>query len=177
MSFNPFNLLRSRRNLPSPCMWLIRRTRPIGMRDGFAIPIFIRNLQYHLTTVNAYSDGAIDVWGFVDRSLFEGKLRSGWVWPQPPEGATISIHNLGSCICQEGEWFRDKADIRDTVGEAIRLNNPVMIQLLDMGGSDTQMRGNVRSAKLGLADEYPVRRSADGSTVPGREVPIFATAG
>jgi len=175
MSFNPLNLLRSR-NVPSPCMWPIRRSKPIGVRDGFAIPIFIRNLQYHLTTVDAYSDGAIDVWGFVDRSLFEGKLRSGWVWPQPPQGATISVHNLGSCACQDGEWFRDKADIRDTVHEAIRLNNPTMIHLLDMGGSDTEMRDNVRCSKLGLADDYPIRRSADGSGVPGREVPIFAVA-
>jgi len=147
------------------------------MRDGFAIPIFIRNLQYHLTTADAYSDGAIDVWDFVDRSLFEGKLRSGWVWPQPPDGATISIHNLGSCICQGGEWFRDKADIRDTVSEAIKLNNPAMIQLLDMRGSDTEIRDNVRCAKLGLANKWPVRRSADGSSVPGREVPIFAVTG
>jgi hypothetical protein len=158
-------------------MWLIRRTKPIGMRDGFAIPIFIHNLQYHLTTVDAYSDGAIDAWGFVDRSLFEGKLRSGLVWPQPPDGATLSIHNLGSCICQDGEWYRDKAGIRDTVREAIRLNNPVMIQLLDMGGSDTEMRGNVPNAKLSLANKYPLRRSADGSSFPGREVPIFAVAG
>jgi len=176
MSFNPFNILRSRRNLPSPCMWPIRRTKPIGVRDGFAIPIFIHNLQYHLTTVDAYSDGAIDVWGFVDRSLFEAKLRSGWVWPQPPDGATMSIHNLGSCICRDGEWFRDKADIRDTVLEAIRLNNPTMIHLLNMGGSDTEMRDNVRCAKLNLADEHPIRRCADGSAVPGRQVPIFAVA-
>src|SRR4051812_44041765 len=166
MSFNPFNLIRNRRNFLSPCMWPIRRTKPIGVRDGFAIPIFIRNLQYHLTTVDAYSDGAINVWGFVDRSLFEGKLRSGWVWPQPPDDGIISIHNLGCCICKNGEWFRDKGDIRDTVLEAIRLNNPTMIQLLDMGGSDTEMRGNVRYAKLSLADERPIRRSADGSAVP-----------
>jgi hypothetical protein len=52
-----------------------------------------------------------------------------------------------------------------------------MIQLLNMGGSDTEMRDNVRYAKLGLADDYPVRRCADGSTVPGREVPIFNVAG
>src|ERR1041385_764150 len=153
MPFNPFNLLRSRRNVPSPCMWLVRRTKPLGMRDGYAVPIFIRNSQYHLTTVDAYSDGAIDAGGFVDRSLFEEKLRSGWVWPQPPDGATISIHNLGSCDCQEGEWYRDKAGVRDIVREAIRLNNPAMIQLLDMRGSDTEMRGNVRSAKLSLADD------------------------
>ena len=177
MSFNPFKFLRSRRNVPSPCMWPIRRTKPIGMRDGFAIPIFIHNLQYHLTTVDAYSDGAINVWGFVDRSLFEGKLRSGWVWPQPPDGATISIHNLGSCVCRDGEWFRDKTDIRDTVHEAIRLNNPTMIQLLNLGGSDTEMRDGVQCSKPGLADDHPIRRSADGSAVPGREVPVFTRAG
>jgi len=146
------------------------------MRDGFAIPIFIHNLEYHLTTVDAYSDGAIDVGGFVDRLLFEEKLRSGSVRPQPPDGATISTYNLGSCVCQGGAWFRDKTEIRDTVREAIRLNNPTMIQLLDMG-SDTLLHDKLSAAKPGLAEKYPVRRSADGSTVPGREVPIFAVAG
>lgn len=177
MAFNPFRLFRSRGNVPSPCMWPIRRTRPAGVRDGFAIPIFIRNLQYHLTSVDAYSDGAIDVWGFVDRALFEGKLRAGWVWPQPPDGGTISVSNLGSCICQDGDWFRDKSDMRETVHEAIRLNNPSMVHLLDMGGSETEMRDNVPTRKLGLSDRVPVRRCADGSTVPGRELPVFAPVG
>jgi hypothetical protein len=174
MSFNPFKFLRSRRDVPSPCMWPIRRTKPIGVRDGFAIPIFIRNVEYHLTTVDAYSDGAIEVWGFVDRSLFEGKLRSGWVWPQPPDGATISIHNLGFCICRAGDWFRDKADIRNTVHEAIKFNNPTMTHLLEMGGSATEMRGNLSCAKPNLADDCPLRRCGDGSSVRGCEVPIFA---
>lgn len=158
-------------------MWPILRTKPIGPHLGFAIPIFIRNMQYHLTTVDAYSDGAIDVWGFVDRQLFEGKLRSGWIWPQPPEGCIISVFNLGCCICRDGKWERNAADIRDAVHRAIRINNPQMAGLLDMRGSDTELRGKVRYAKLSLADDHPVRQSAGGSNVVGREVPVFLNAG
>lgn len=158
-------------------MWAIRRTKPLGVRPGFAIPVFIKNLEYHLTTVDAYSDGAIDVWGFVDRALFAGKLRSGWVWSQPPDGGVISVFNLGRCVCQHAEWHRSTRDIGEAVEQAIRTHNPEMRDLLDMEGSDTEMRGKVRWAKLSLADDHPVRRGGDGSEIAGREVPAFAKSG
>ena len=154
-------------------MWLIRRKRPLGPFYGYAIPTFIRNGAYHLTTVDAYSDGAIDAWGFVDLSLFDGKLKSGWIWPQPPDGGRLGIHNLGGCRSDAGEWLQNSSAVRDQVHEAVRTLNPRMECLVDMQGSDTELRGRAHYAKLGLADDYPCRIEAGGSIIQGREVPAF----
>jgi hypothetical protein len=59
--------------------WNVVRTKPRGKTYGRALPAFIHNDQYHLATVDAYADGAIDCWGFVDRALFERKVSTGCV--------------------------------------------------------------------------------------------------
>jgi len=160
-----------------PIMWPILRTKPGGSYRGFAIPIFIRNIQYHLTTVDAYADGAIEVWGLVDRELFGSKLRSGWVWPQPPEGGRISVFNLGFCDVGEGKWIRSQAEISEFVDRAIRINNPKMTGLLNLEGSEIEMKGKVKCFKLQCADDCPIRLADDGLEIAGCEVPAFAMSG
>lgn len=93
--------------------------------DGVRIPgtwrhAFIRNGgDFFLTDLFIYADGLIDCWGLVTLDEFEGKLRSGWVATDLPEGGRASAHNLAAW--QFGEphtWLTPElllAEVRDTV--------------------------------------------------------------
>jgi len=133
----------------------IGRPTEAGAVPGVAIPVFIRNVQHHFTTVDAYSDGAINAWGFLDRPLFRAKVRTGWVATAPPAGATLSAYDLGSATVAEGTWPLTPDDILDRVEEAIRELNPEGRDLLDMQGSNIELRGNVKYAKLGYTFKRP----------------------
>ncbi len=130
-------------------------------------------MQYHLTALEAYSDGAIDIWGFLDIDLFRKKLQTGWVWPNPPDGECISVHNLGGWTSCDGQWTETIDSMHSKVIGAIQELNPQKHNLLNMEGSDTELRGKVRYAKLGLSDHQPCRRTDDEALVIGREVPVF----
>src|SRR5438045_8434437 len=95
--------------------WKIVRTKPFDRRYGRAIPVFIRNGNYHLASVDVYSDGAIDCWGFVDRTIFPSKVRSGWVSTQPPKGSVISIFSLGNSKVEDAHWIQSLEDIQQEV--------------------------------------------------------------
>jgi hypothetical protein len=51
----------------------------VGKTSGRSIALFINNAPCPLTTVGVYEDGSIDCWDFVDRRLFENKLKTRWV--------------------------------------------------------------------------------------------------
>lgn len=63
--------------------------------EGVARPIFIHNFSYHLTQLRVFADGAINCWDWVDIDGLRGKLESGWVVTEVPEGAEVSAHELG----------------------------------------------------------------------------------
>jgi hypothetical protein len=154
--------------------WNIVRTKPIAKTYGRAIPVFIHNFQYHFATVDVYSDGAIDCWGFVDRSLFATKVRSGWVATMPPIGDTITIFNLGQAHVAAADWSMTPTRFHGLVEATLQELNPLMTGRIDMHGSDVELRGKVRYAKLGMADERPFRRLSDGSEILGKSLPVFA---
>lgn len=145
--------------------WPIRRTKPVGLTLGTAIPVFIHNEQYHLTTVDAYSDGSIDAWGLLDRPLFQSKVATGWIATAAPVGATISVFNLGSAVVGRADWSRTPPDIVTHVESEIRRLNPAGHDLLDLKGSDGG-RGRLR-----LSDKKPILLT-DPLTV-GEDVTIF----
>jgi len=64
--------------------------------EGVTRPIFIHNLSYHLTNLQIFADGAIHCWEWVDLDGLRGKLDSGWVVMDVPEGGEISAFELGS---------------------------------------------------------------------------------
>ena len=160
-------------------MWEIRRSKAEDACAGVAIPIFIRNMQYHLTTADVYADGAIHVWEFVDLSLFDEKLRKGWVWPAPPEGGRISIFNLGFSDCVDGNWQHTPQSIRSEVHKALKSLNPDLKGLIDMHGSNVEQTGKVRTMKMGGGlSRPPIKRSNEGSIDFGKEkIPVFVAEG
>jgi hypothetical protein len=155
--------------------WLIRRTRPVGLTFGRAITTFINNFYFHLTTVDAYADGAVDAWGFLDLDLFRKKVATGWIATKPPVGARISVFNLGSASTAETRWLLDPQDIVDRVEEVMHELNPQRIGLLDMQGTDVEARGQVSYSKLGRSDKKPCIRTEP--LLVGGEVPIFRRNG
>jgi uncharacterized protein (TIGR02996 family) len=153
--------------------WRIVRTRPRPKTYGKAIPAFIHNFQYHLSTIDVYADGAINCWGFVDLPLFRGRLTQGWVVPRAEVGGTLSIHNLGQSRVAAAEWDHTPGDIEREVTDVLRELNPAMEGLLDMQGTDVEVRNGVRYAKLGLGDGKPYRVSLAGDEVAGAELPVL----
>jgi len=156
---------------------LIRRTKPLGHFVGYEHPTFIRNMQYHLTTLDAYSDGAVDIWGFLDLELFKEKLKTGWVWPDPPNGERISVHNLGMWTSCDGKWTETIDSMHRKVVDAVHELNPQKQNLLNMEGSDEEMIRKVRHAKLGWSDHQPCRRTNGENFILGQEVPLFDVTG
>ncbi len=153
--------------------WRIVRTRPSPRTYGKAIPAFIHNGSYYLSTVDVYADGAINCWGFVDFPFFRGKLAEGWVEPRTEVGGILSIHNLGQAEVAAAQWDLTSADVECQVMDALRELNPTLEGLLDMEGTDTEVRNGVRYAKLGLGNEKPYRVSLEGEDVAGAELPVL----
>src|ERR1700675_662831 len=145
------------------CSWPIVRARPNGKHRGKSLSVFINNGQCHLTTVDAYSDGAIDAWGFLDFNLFEKKLEARWVVTRPKTDQSISVHNFGATNAKDATWALSEDHIRSAVLETIRSLNPEMKNLVDMQGSATELRGKGHYAKMGMSDQKPYRSGADGA--------------
>ncbi len=154
--------------------WPIVRTKPVQKTYGRAISVFINNGSCHLVTVDVYTDGAIDCWGFVDRALFLDKLRSNWVVAAPKAGQDLSVFDFGYTSIERAIWVQSSQSIAHVVESSIREQNPGMKDLLDMHGSDEELRGDVRYAKLGLADQKPFRREQGGvNDILGNSVPVL----
>jgi hypothetical protein len=155
--------------------WPIVRTKPSGKKYGRAIQLFINNWQCHLTTVNVFSDGAVDCWGFVDLDLFKEKLRSRWVVPCPTkDDQQISVFHFGMTGFRNSEWLQNPTAIATEVESIVKALNPEMKDLVDMEGSDTETRGKVRYAKMGLPDKKPFRVASDpGGELLGDSVSIL----
>jgi hypothetical protein len=156
--------------------WPLVRTTPLPRTYGKAIPAFIHNRMYFLSPVDVYADGAIDCWGFVDLPLFRDKLARGWVEPRAEVGETISIHNLGVARVSAAEWGLTSADIERQVLSALRDLNPAMEGLLDMQGTNIEVRDGRRYAKMGRGDGKPYRVSLAGEEVAGTELPVLEVA-
>ncbi len=151
----------------------IVRTRPAPRTYGKAIPAFIHNGSYHLSTLDVYADGAINCWGFVDLPLFREKLIQGWVVPQATVGGTLSIHNLGLARVTAAQWDLTPGAIERQVMLALRELNPALEGLIDMQGTETEVRNGVRYAKMGIGKANPYRVSLVGDEVAAAELPVL----
>lgn len=63
---------------------------------GVSLPVFIYNLNFHLTDIHIYEDGMIDCWELVDYEGFLQKVKSGWITTSIPDGAMIYAFPLGN---------------------------------------------------------------------------------
>ena len=63
---------------------------------GVTIPIFINNVQLHLSHIHIYEDGMIDCWGLTDYNGFLNKIKSGWIKTDVTPETTIIAFPLGN---------------------------------------------------------------------------------
>jgi hypothetical protein len=168
----PFGSIQSG-HYPPFQVWPIVRTKPGGKKYGRAISLFINNWQCHLTTIDVFSDGAVDCWGFVDLSLFREKVRSQWIVPAPKRDQPISVFNFGMTGTRLGEWLQTSATIVAEVESIVTALNPGRQGLVDMQGDDSEPYGKIRRAKMGLSDKSPWRQASGGGEVVGKSAPIL----
>jgi len=136
-----------------------------------AIPAFVNNAAYHFSSVDVYADGAIDAWGFLDRSLFQKRIAKGWIATAPPPGSRISIFNLGWATVADGNWSLAVDDIVSQVDDTIRRLNPRGTDLFDLQGSDRELRVKGRPHALVMSDKKPC--IPGNPLLVGEHVPIF----
>jgi hypothetical protein len=154
--------------------WPVVRSKPAPKAHGRSISIFINNMQCHLTTVDVYEDGSINCWGFVDREIFKKKVQTRWVVPSPKAAQSLSVHNFGFTGITDGTWLQSSESIVTEVESILRTLNPEMKNLVDMEWSETELRGKVHYAKMGLPDGKPYRIDpTDGQTILGDYVPVL----
>lgn len=142
---------------------------------GRAISLFINNGSCHLTSVDVFADGSINCWGFVDRQLFQQKLRSRWVVPAPHGTQAISVFDFGMAVVAEGSWSQSPQSIGAEVEGIVRELNPDMTDLVDLQGPATvEARGKLRSYKVSIADRRAYRQvEATHEDIPAEHVPIL----
>jgi hypothetical protein len=169
----------------NPLDWPGRLDRlgwPIQSKEGlagFSIPCFVSNLDFHLTTVNAFADGSIGIWGTVDRGIFRRKFSERWVWMAPSADTHLHIHGLGSLTLRLPEWRFSNDAILDLVDTAIGRENPNMTDLVDLAGEETEpipgAHAKARRYKLPLRGQNPVRMTADGACLMAAAFPVVMT--
>lgn len=152
--------------------WPIIRTEPGGTKLGVSLAIFIDNWQCHYASVDVYEDGAIDCWGFLDLDLFRQKMKTSWAVASPRVDQNLSFFNLGYSEPVQGNWLKRQSDILGAVEQTVKELNPRSDGLIDMHGSDTELRGKVRYAKMGTSDKKAYRIE-DGDRVLGDPVPAL----
>lgn len=81
---------------------------------------FVRNGRtYFLTDLLIYADGMVDCWGLETLEGFAGKLASGWIATELPEGARVSAHHLASWTFAEPKtWLTPEmllGEVRDDI--------------------------------------------------------------
>jgi hypothetical protein len=154
--------------------WPIVRSRPVGKTYGRSISLFISNGNCFLTTVDVYEDGSIDCWGFVDKALFEVKLKKNWIVCAPKNNQRVSVHNFDGAGIMDDRWFHTQHGIATEVDAVMSSLNPSMENLLDMQGSATELRGRVHIAKMGGSDKKAYRiADATGEEILADNVPVL----
>lgn len=96
--------------------------------DGERVPgtwrhAFIRDGGHHLTNLVIYADGLIDCWGLVTLEEFAGKLRSGWVATELPEGGEASAFGIGSWKFADVHSYTTQANLLGEVRDEIESLN------------------------------------------------------
>lgn len=146
---------------------------------GLALPIFIHNGSYFLTTLDLYADGLVECWGVVPIASLHKKVESGWITTAPPIGGQISIHDLGSGTLSEVKWERSEADIIPAVEALFQQLNPDGQNLFDLDERRRKLAAelNIPERQVGhsrMRSNYGIYRLGEnGEEIAGASLPVF----
>jgi hypothetical protein len=160
----------------------IVRTQPVGETFGRRLFLFVKSGDQHLLTdVDVFADGAINAWGFSDRTGFSRQLaghRAPPVVTRVDAGSRISINNLGAADIAKATWLATSADVERAIDMILRVLARPGAKLLDLETDDAEVDENgVRTAALGLSDASPCRPANDGTVRRGAAMPVLVRSG
>ncbi|MGW9530398.1 DUF7638 domain-containing protein [Paenibacillus terrae] len=92
--------------------------------EGTRIPGIIHNGSYFLTPIDVYEDGMVNCWDLVDLAGLIGKLESGWIVTDIPEGEHLSIFHLGYFKVTDAHWQFDAQAYYEYIVKVIKQLNP-----------------------------------------------------
>jgi len=141
------------------------------IRRGRYIPSVIKNgNSHHFINLEVFEDGLIDCWGMVDLELFKGKINSGWVVPDIPDGEELYIHNLGQWNIKNGQWLFDKKSYYEYVISVIKSLNPRLLNLYELHGElydkVTKKTGENETVISSAEDGKPFKRENSDDHFP-----------
>jgi hypothetical protein len=154
-----------------------RRADPI---HGIALPIFIHNGTYFLETLDIYEDGVVECWEIVRIDDLEDKVMQDWVASEPPIGARVSFHELGSLRLTEAIWNFPRGEIVTRAQALFHHLNPERKALLDLVAryQEVAAEEQIDVKQLSLwrphSDANSYRIGADGAAILGNESLVFS---
>lgn len=105
--------------------WVYRKQMIEG-ETAFGI---IHNGSYFFSELAVYEDGVINCWHKNDLNQFKNSLDRGWVVPQMPIGASLSVFELGAFPVRDARWQHDKKSYYKYIEGIVRRLNPEMKNL------------------------------------------------
>jgi hypothetical protein len=152
--------------------WPIFRTTKEGKKYGLSTQLFINNMQCHFAGIDVYEDGMIDCWELVDYPLFQEKINSHWVVPQPNKNQQLFVYNFGATTPTDAVWYANIPQILKFVKDTIKALNPTGVGLTKMPREEPEFMGRVKVIEMPLVKSY--RATANGDVV-GDSVPILVS--
>lgn len=143
-----------------------RIVSPRGDRRGWAIPVLIRNTEYHYTAMSVFEDGVVDAWEGLDLPLLRRRIETGWVATHIPRRGRLVLGELGEVVVEKFEPSASGQEIEARALAAIAHYNTALANLVDLGGDPAHRVGKFRSAKLPSMDCTHVRKIDDATNVP-----------
>lgn len=146
---------------------------------GLALPIFIRNGAYYLTTLDIYADAVVECWGLIPITSLQTKVDSRWVVTEPPVGGRISIHDLGEATLSEIEWSLPKEKIVSIAQDLFQQLNSDNHLPFDFTARKKLQAADlsISTHELGLSrwrlNKETYRLGEKGEEIAGASVPLF----
>jgi hypothetical protein len=146
---------------------------------GLALPIFIHNGSYFLTTLDIYADGVAECWGLVRISELQAKVDRGWITTDAPTGGQISVHDLGGGTLSAVEWDTPTTAIVPTAEALYQRLHAETPAVFDMDERRRQLAAEwkIPETQVGLSrlrSTYSVYRVGDnGEDIDGATLPMF----
>ncbi|MEN0053395.1 MAG: hypothetical protein AAGC65_06985 [Mucilaginibacter sp.] len=156
-------IFQPNKNISKSDLTKITRTEVI---EGFCLPGIIHNAQYYFTSLQIYSDGLISCWEMVDLVMLKEKINKGRIVTSIPDGAAISIHNLGHWFIEQGNWEHSKETLYNLIHSLVKQLNPTLENLHNYNGSNSKLVGKVNIAKHGIPDPKPYYYESPNSFLP-----------
>lgn len=97
--------------------------------EGISVPGIIHNSNYYFVDMAVYEDGTVDCWHKSDLTQFRNDIDKGWVIPQVPIGAELSVYGLGDFTVRDAKWLHDKNGFYQYIENIVRKLNPEMENL------------------------------------------------